>query len=316
MLTGMGLSGVPFVGSDIGGFAGVPTPDLYTRWLQAGVFYPFMRTHTTFGTPDQEPWSYGGRHETINRRAIELRYQLLPQIYNVMHEASTTGVPAMRPLVLEYPEDMRTWDMDDEFMWGSDLLIAPVLSETETVRDVYLPKGDWYDFWTTRRYEGGTDLHLPVTLEHIPIFVRGGAFVFREPVIQHTGQMPGQPLEVHVYPAPASDATLYEDDGDTQTYRQGNFMLRRFHQVRTGNVLATVEIQAPEGRFRPAPRDLVLWVPWEGEPSQVTSSGATMTRYSVQDLARQPAGWAVTDTGFVVVKQPDRFNASTVSIAR
>jgi alpha-glucosidase len=316
MLTGMGLSGVPFVGSDIGGFAGTPTPDLYTRWLQAGVFYPFMRTHTTFGTPDQEPWSYGSVHETINRRAIELRYQLLPQIYNVMYEASTTGVPAMRPLVLEYPEDARTWDLDDAFMWGSDLLIAPVLSETETVRDLYLPKGDWYDFWTARRYQGGADVHLPVTLEHIPMFVRGGAFVFRQPVIQHTGQMPGQPLEVHVYPAPLSDGRLYEDDGETQTYRQGNFMLRSFHQVRTGNVSATIEIRAPEGRFRPAPRDLVLWVPWDGEPNQVTSGGTTLTRYSAQDLANQPAGWMVTDTGFVVVKQPDRFQASTISIAR
>jgi alpha-glucosidase len=316
MLTGMGLSGMPFVGSDIGGFAGAPTPDLYTRWLQAGVFYPFMRTHTTFGTPDQEPWSYGSAHETINRRAIELRYQLLPEIYNVMHEASTTGVPAMRPLVLEYPEDPRTWDLDDQFMWGSNLLIAPVLSETDTVRDLYLPKGDWYDFWTARRYQGGVDLHLPVTLERIPIFVRGGAFVFRGPVIQHTGQMPGQPLDVHVFPAPLSDGTLYEDDGETQTYRQGNFMLRRFHQVRTGNVSATIDIQAAEGRFRPQPRDLVLWLPWEGEPNQVTSGGTALTRYSAQELAGQPAGWTVTDTGFVVVKQPDRFDASTISIAR
>jgi alpha-glucosidase len=316
MLTGMGLSGVPFVGSDIGGFAGAPTPDLYTRWLQAGVFYPFMRTHTTFGTPDQEPWSYGSRHETINRRAIELRYQLLPQIYNVMYEASTTGIPAMRPLVLEYPEDPRTWDLDDEFMWGSDLLIAPVLSETETVRDLYLPKGEWYDFWTTRRYQGGVDVHLPVTLDQIPIFVRGGAFVFRGPVIQHTGQMSGQPLEVHVYPAPSSDGTLYEDDGETQMHRQGNFMLRTFHQRRTGNVSATIEIEAPQGRFRPATRDLVLWLPWEGEPSEVTSGGTALTRYSVQDLASRPAGWTISETGFVVVKQPDRFEASSISIAR
>src|SRR5207253_1736799 len=98
-LLGMGLSGFPFVGADIGGFAEAPTPELFTRWIQLGVFYPFMRTHTAFGTPDQEPWSYGAEHEALNRKAIELRYQLLPTIYSVMRESADTGVPAMRPLM-------------------------------------------------------------------------------------------------------------------------------------------------------------------------------------------------------------------------
>jgi alpha-glucosidase len=218
--------------------------------------------------------------------------------------------------VLEFPEDPRTWDLDDAFMWGSNLLIAPVLSETDTVRDVYLPTGDWYDFWTGRHYQGGRDVHLPITLENIPIFVRAGAFVFREPVIQHTGQMAGQPLEVYAYPAPSSAGTLYEDDGETQTYGRGNYMLRRFSQVRTGNVAATVEIRAPEGAFRPAARDLVLRLPWEGDVNQVTSGGTALTRYSARDLARESAGWTITDDGFVEVKQPDRFDAMTITIAR
>src|SRR6185295_18046073 len=121
--------GFSFVGADIGGFAEVPTPELYTRWLQLGVFYPFMRTHTTFGTPDQEPWSYGPRHEAINRRAIELRYELLPYIYSAMRETSQTGVPAMRPLMLEFPQDERTYGNNEEFLFGPDLLVAPVLRE-------------------------------------------------------------------------------------------------------------------------------------------------------------------------------------------
>ena len=124
-LMGMGLSGLAFVGSDIGGFAEAPSAELYTRWLQAGVFYPFMRTHTTLGTPDQEPWSYGAHHEALNRRAIELRYELLPHIYNVMREASLTGVPALRPLLLEFPGDSNTYGIEDQFMLGSDLLVAP-----------------------------------------------------------------------------------------------------------------------------------------------------------------------------------------------
>ena len=105
VLMGMGLSGLSFVGSDIGGFAETPTAELVTRWMQVGVFYPFMRMHTEIGSPDQEPWSYGNRHEAVNRRAIELRYELLPHVYNAMHDASETGVPPLRPLMLEYPTD-------------------------------------------------------------------------------------------------------------------------------------------------------------------------------------------------------------------
>jgi alpha-glucosidase len=316
MLAGLGLSGVAFVGSDIGGFAGAPSAELYTRWLQTGVFYPFMRSHTTFGTPDQEPWSYGTVHEAINRRAIELRYQLLPHIYNVMYEASTTGVPALRPLFLEFPDDNATWSMDEQFMFGRDLLVAPVLREGERQREVYLPKGEWFDFWTGGRHEGGRPIQVSVTIDSTPVFVRGGAFVFRQPVVQHTGEMPGQPLEVHVYPAPTSEATLYEDDGETHAYRNGAFMRRTFRQTRTPETSATIEAAAPEGTYRPKPRDLVFQVAWQGEPRRVSAGTTAMTRYTPQELAKQASGWTVSDTGFVVVKQPDRFEAVKVTIER
>ena len=315
MLTGMGLSGLPFVGSDIGGFAGTPSAELYTRWLQAGVFYPFMRTHTTLGTPDQEPWSYGTTHEAINRSAIELRYQLLPEIYNVVAESAATGLPAMRPLVLEYPDDTRTWGLDDEFMLGRDLLLAPVLQEAERQRDLYLPKGEWFDFWSGRRYEGGKGARIPVTLDTIPIFVRGGAFVFRQPIVQHTGEMPGKPLEVQVFPAAASDAALYEDDGETMAYAQGAFMRRRFTQSRTATA-ATIDVAAPEGSYRPEARDLVLSVLWSGDVGRVTSGSTTLTRSSAQELVTRASGWTVSDTGFVIVKQPDSFAALRVTIER
>ena len=323
ILTGMGLSGLPLVGSDIGGFAGVPSAELYTRWLQTAVFYPFMRTHTTFGTPDQEPWSYGTVHESINRAAIELRYQLLPHIYNVLAESSATGLPAIRPLVLEYPDDRRTWGLDDEFMFGRDLLLAPVLQEAERERDVYLPKGEWFDFWTGRRYEGANGARIRVTLDSIPIFVRGGSFVFRQPVVQHTGEMAGKPLEVQVFPASSSDAVLYEDDGETMAYAQGASMRRRFSQTRTATT-TTIDVAAPEGSFRPQARDLILSVAPTAEPapstsfgaSRVTSGTTTLTRYTSQELATRASGWTMSDAGFVIVKQPDSFGALHIVIER
>lgn len=317
LLTGMGLSGLPFVGSDIGGFAEAPSAELYTRWLQCGVFYPFMRTHTTLGTPDQEPWSYGTAHEQLNRRAIELRYELLPHIYNVMHEASTTGLPAMRPLVLEFPTDENTYGLDDEFMFGSDLLIAPVLREGVRERAVYLPAGTWYDYWTAKTYTGPATVTLPVTLASIPIFVRGGAFVFHQPVVQHTGEMPGQPLRVALYPFSESGASLYEDDGETFDYSRGVFLRRRFdarHVSSDRGVTTTIIVSAPEGSYRPAARDLVLTLRSDGEAERVAANGAALVRRTPTELASARDGWTVDENGWIVVKQPDRFEPITIEV--
>lgn len=308
MLLGMGLSGFPFVGVDIGGFAEAPTAELYTRWLQAGVFYPFMRTHTTFGTPDQEPWSYGVDHEAVNRRAIELRYQLLPTIYSVMRESAESGLPAMRPLLLDYPDDGATYGMDDQFLFGSDLLIAPVLRAGARERGVYLPRGDWYDYWTGERIAGGRGITVPVTLASIPIFVRGGAFVFSQPVVQHTGQMPGQPLEVTLYPSGSSERWLYEDAGNGFDYQRGGFARRRFASQREGSALV-VEIGAPEGSYRPQARSLRLTI--LSSASRVTVAGTELPR--VDDLDKAERGWTV-GRGAVAIKMPDRFERVEVRI--
>jgi alpha-glucosidase len=309
MLLGMGLSGFPFVGVDIGGFADAPTAELFTRWMQAGVFYPFMRTHTTFGTPDQEPWSYGVDHEMLNRRAIELRYQLLPHIYSTMRESAESGLPAMRPLMLEYPSDGTTYGMDDQFLFGSDLLIAPVLRAAVTQRGVYLPAGEWYDYWTGERHAGGRWITVPVTLASIPLFVRGGAFVFGQPVVQHTGEMPGQPLEVTLFPSEASERWLYEDAGNGFEYRRGAFARRRFAARRDGSDLI-VEIGAPEGSYRPQSRPLLLNVRSEG--ASVRVGGVVLPR--VDDLAKAERGWTSRDRS-VMIKLPDRFERVEIRVS-
>ena len=198
-----------------------PSPELFTRWLQMGVFYPFMRVHTTFGTPDQEPWSYGLRHEELNRRAIELRYELLPHIYNVMEEASRTGIPALRPLLLEYPDDGSVYGREDEFLFGADLLVAPGAARRgDPARGVPARGRVVRLLDRDGATRGGGRSRVPVTLESIPIFVRSGALVFRQPVVQHTGEMPGQPLVVGVY-GDRGAGQLYEDDGETLGHTRG-----------------------------------------------------------------------------------------------
>jgi len=311
MFANMGLSGFSFLGADIGGFADAPSPELFTRWLQMGVFYPFMRVHTTFGTPDQEPWSYGLRHEELNRRAIELRYELLPHIYNVMEEAHRTGIPAFRPLLLEYPDDGSVYGREDEFLFGADLLVAPVLREGVTQRDVYLPAGEWFDFWTGRRHVGGKSISVPVGLESIPVFVRSGAVVFRQPVVQHTGEMPGKPLIVGVY-GDRGAGHLYEDDGETLGHTRGAFLRRRYEWARTGGA-GQFTVAAPEGVYRPAARDLVLEVRGVTAPSRVSADGLELARLAPD--ARTGAGWTVDDADVLRVRVRDRFAATTVEVA-
>ncbi len=313
-LLGLGVSGFPFVGSDIGGFARATTGELYARWLQVGVFYPFMRAHTENSAPDKEPWSFGARFEDINRRTIELRYELLPYIYTVMQEAAETGVPAMRPLFLEYPDDERATGIDDEFLFGSDLLVAPVIWEEVTEREIYLPKGTWYDYWTGREYTGGRSLRVPVTLATLPLFVRGGGIIFRQPVVQFTGQMPGQPLRVLVAPAADSRSTLYEDDGKSLEYNRGSFLKREFHQARNDREI-TVEVAAPEGSYRPAARALVLETWLDRAPQSVSVGGDPLPRIESDALANSLRGWAYAD-GLVRIKESDRFEAVHFTIQR
>ena len=308
-LLGMGLSGLSFVGVDVGGFAEAPPPELYTRWLQSAVLYPFLRTHTAFGTPDQEPWSYGVLWETVNRRAIELRYELLPHIYNVMHDTTVTGLPAMRPLMLDYPDDPNTYGIDDEYLFGSDLLLAPVLREGAPSRGFYLPKGRWVEVATGRTLEGGRGTSMAVTIDSIPMFARAGAFIFRQPVVQHTGQMPGQPLIVEVYAAEHGEASLYEDDGASFKYQSGQSMTRRFSQDRAG-ARATITVSAPEGAWRPTPRRLRFVVQTDGVPKSLTVNGTSMPR----STAAGDGGWALDDRGFVVIDRPDTFERTVVEI--
>jgi alpha-glucosidase len=320
-LLGLGLSGFSFAGCDIGGFAGAPSGELYTRWLQVGVFYPFMRSHSTLGSPDKEPWSFDYNHEIINKHAIELRYELLPYIYNAMQQASQTGVPALRPLFLEFPHDENVAGMDDEFLFGDDLLVAPVLEEGMMEREVYLPKGEWFDYWTGRQFAGGQTIHLPVTLDTIPIFVRGGGFIFRQPVIQNTGEMSGNTLRVLIAPANESESSLYEDDGESLNYRKGDFMKREFYQIRDGQNV-TITVSKPEGTYRPAARDLVLETWTDREPKNIFRqiSGMDTDRVSLPHLnpdalAGSPQGWSLAN-GLLTVKVDDSFKPMQFIIER
>jgi alpha-glucosidase (family GH31 glycosyl hydrolase) len=245
-----GLSGIPYWGTDIGGF--VPTKEftaeLYLRWFQFGAFCTLFRCHGRawklrlpwgWNTGDPGPIeirNYDGASipdvsqlhnaqvEPICRKYLELRYRMLPYLYSAVRECTTTGIPVMRGLWLHYPDDAVATARADEYLWGRDVLVAPVVEQGATSRQVYLPRGGWSDFWTGERVDGGRETARAVDLETLPLYVRAGAILPLGPVKQYVNEKVDAPLSLTVYPGADGSFRLYEDDGTSFNYRKGEWM--------------------------------------------------------------------------------------------
>ena len=250
MLLSMGISGYGMVGDDIGGFAGTPTPDLLTRWIEAGVFNPIYRDHTGKGSGDQEPWAHGAEHEAIRKRFIEERYRLLPYIYTNIEEMTRTGIPLMRPLLLEYPQLPEFFDDDHEFLFGHDLFVSPVTTELLDTKVIQLPPGSWYDYWTGEKTTDRELKKLNPALDHVPVYVRAGAIIPRQPLVQNTGETPHGPLELRVYPGLDCQGSLYEDDGHSLNYEKGEF-LRVNYSCQLGQEAVKVSSSIEKNSYKP-----------------------------------------------------------------
>ncbi|HZC65267.1 MAG TPA: TIM-barrel domain-containing protein, partial [Candidatus Dormibacteraeota bacterium] len=250
MLLSLGICGFTMVGDDIGGFAGSPPADLLTRWLEVGAFNPIYRDHTAKDTADQEPWVSGPEQEAIRKRYIELRYRLLPYFYSGIEEATRTGIPFMRPLFLEYPQLANFYGDSRDFLFGRDFFVAPVVTEMVDAEVIQLPPGDWYDFWTSEKHPSATPLRLNPRLEEMPLYVRAGAIVPMQAVVQSTMETPKGPLQLRVYPGDDCRGTLYQDDGHTFAYQRGEFLRQNFTcRVSPGSV--TISSALEKNTFQP-----------------------------------------------------------------
>lgn len=252
-LINMGLSCVPFVGADIGGFVGNATPELFARWIQIGALYPFSRGHSCIGTIMQEPWQFGEEVENIARDYLKLRYRLLPYLYSVFWEASQRGYPVWRSLFLHYPDDKQTYHIDDQVLIGRNLMAAPILKPGQTARQVYLPPGVWYDWWEGYCYEGGRYILAEAPLHRMPMYARAGAIIPMGPSIQYVGEKALEPLRLQLFPGDNGEFTLCEDDGISLDYEQGKFATTRY-QLRGDENTTELEIFAREGTYEILPR--------------------------------------------------------------
>jgi alpha-glucosidase len=263
MLCNMGLSGVGFVGSDIGGFAGNATAELYARWIQVGILYPLMRAHSALSTARHEPWVFGDRVERICREYIELRYRLLPYLYTLFWEATTTGSPILRPLLYHFPDDPQTYPLADQVLLGPSLMAAPVYRPGVEHRAVYLPAGTWYDWWSGERHAGPIHILAHAPLERMPLYVRAGAIIPLAPVMQYSNEHPLDELRLRIWPG-QGQWTFYEDDGHTFEYENGAWATTTY-RVCTDGQKTIVEIQPRHGQWTPPPREAIVELVGFGE---------------------------------------------------
>lgn len=275
---GMGL--IPFWTSDISGYCGDITDynafaELYIRWLEFGIFNPLSRAHHE-GNNAVEPWLFGKEAERIAKKSIEFKYQLHPYIYTYAREAYDTGIPIMRALVLEYPQDENIYTANEEFLFGEKMLVAPIVEEGARKRKIYLPEGDWIDYNNPSvNYKGEQEIEYAAPLDVIPILVKKGSILPKMPVMDYIGQMENTPMIFEIFPSEkASSFSLYEDDGVTNDYKKDEFARTDIEVISEEDELQ-ISIEKPEisGGFEfSEKRNFWLEVHLSEKPSSVLNS--------------------------------------------
>jgi len=225
----MAMSGFSFAGSDIGGFAEQPQGELFARWIQLGVFHAFCRVHSSGDHGDQEPWVFGEEITDIVRKFVEIRYQLLPYLYTAFWKYINDGSPILKSLVLYDQEDTATHYRSDEFVYGEQILVCPILEPNAKGRRMYVPKGKWYNFWTDEIIEGGKEVWVDADLDSMPMFIKEGALIPKYPVQQYVGEKKFDEITLDIYYKEGKESSkLYDDAHDGFDYKKGRFSLRTF----------------------------------------------------------------------------------------
>jgi alpha-glucosidase len=317
MLLNLGMSGFGYGGADVGGYIGAPPPELLTRWIELGAFMPVFRDHYGKGDVRKEPWVDGPQHTAIRRHFIEERYRLLPYIYALADENARGGAPLVRPVFYDFPESLAApCGQDTTFMLGGRLLVAPPpVLESPAQYTICLPAGRWYDYWTGmdaatfpqaagRAGEAGSAvaragliIESTPRLDRLPVFVRGGTILPRQPLTQSTAQTPHGPLSLDVYPGDDCSGEIYLDDGHSMAYARGVYLRQHLHcELRDGAL--TISFDQREGEFHPWWSGLRVTVHgWQGTASASLQGRAVASRVdartqSVSLLFADPAGAA------------------------
>lgn len=237
-LCNLGLSGFTFAGTDIGGFGADATAEMLTRWIEAALFSPLYRNHASMGTRAQEPWVFGEPTLSIYRKYLKLRYRFIPFLYDLCYKETKNGLGIMRPLVLNYDQDPAVRTMNDEYMVGDELLVAPVVQEGQNTRAVYLPAGEWIDFWNGVEYAGKRTILVEAPIDKLPLFVKKNTIIPWGPEVSHISDEPNEIMTFRLYGQHAS-YTHYQDNGLDFAYQSGEYNL---YQIKASQNEVTIDM--------------------------------------------------------------------------
>ena len=321
-----GLGGIPFWTTDISGYCGDITDypamaELYTRWMQFGIFCPLSRAHHE-GDNAVEPWMFGEVAEKNTKAAIELKYQLFPYLYTYSRKAHDIGLPITRGLFMEYPNDAEAAKIDNQFIFGEELLVAPVFKKGERVKRVYLPEGEWIDFNDKKtEYLGGEKLPYKAPLNTIPIFVKKGSIIPMMPIMQYIGEKRDYPITFHIFPNYEDEKasfTLYEDEGENQDYLKGIFSLT-YIVCTTVSSGFNIDISPEDKGFHQSDkRNFVLSILTDKKPTSVSINGNAATLVPLEklnidnDFSQQ---WSWDENGKkLLLKTPDQRKKINIKI--
>jgi alpha-glucosidase len=316
MSLSMGLSGQPFFGHDIGGFLGSPSPELFLRWMTFSAYTPLFRNHAMNTSARREPWAFGEPYLSMIRNIINERYRLIPYIYSLFHHDATLGAPVIAPLPFHFKDDPTTFVINDEFMLGQSMLVAPVLDEGATGRWLYLPNGgDWIHERTDVRYAGGQWIWVDAAIDQIPVFLLEQAIIPRAPVAQSTAEQPLNRRSLDLYcDTQASQFDLYEDDGMSLAHEQGDFLVSRI--ACTPGPVTTLGIERTQGTWQPpADRQWSMTLHRTAQPSSVRKGGVPLAFVGTEAaLAVVAEGWAYSADQRVIVKVSDQATPLAVTL--
>ncbi len=302
----VGMSGYPWFSHDLGGFLSKPSDNLYIRWVaEFGSFCSIMRAH---GHDGREPWLYSTNAQGILRKYLKLRYKLFPYIYTSAWQGASEGIPMMRAMTLEYQNNPTAWSKQNQYFWGDWFLVAPALSESATNVSVWIPEGEWYDYFKGTKYTGPAEIIVPAAIDEIPVFVKAGAIIPMGPEIRYADELPLNEITLDIYPKlGATTYTLYEDDGVTRDYMLNNaYALTQYDYSNSGGAvtvaIGAADIKNPAIYTPTLPRDYYCKLNHTASsPVQVKKDGDVLTEYdSEASLRNASEGWYYDNVNDIV----------------
>jgi alpha-glucosidase len=286
----IGLSGIGSWAHCMGGFEHIADPELFIRWVQFGMFSPIAMVFGMDHPGYKEPWNYGNDALRNFKNYDVLRYRMIPYLYTEMYEQHTTGKPLMRALVLDNQDDENTYEIADQYMLGKQLLVCPVTTKGGITRSVYLPKGNWYNYWTGEKHSGEQFVHVVAPLDTIPLFVKGGGIIPMQPQMAYSGEKPVDVITLAIYPDKRSEYNLYEDDGSTLAYQKGKFAQTKITADLQSNGF-NLTIAKPVGDFKPSKHSYLAKINWHGKKPNVVQENGKPLKEAPAVLDGKQAGW-------------------------